>query len=92
MPTVTMNQSTESIAANGPFEINVTYSWEDSPDQWEECHGLHNVGRMRQTEIHSIEVVLKGEGFDLLALINQLPEARKDKVLTAIINELSHEL
>jgi len=85
-----MNTTTETIASEYG-EINVSYKWEKSAPHYEECHGMHDVGSLTETEITGVEIVIAGEGFDLLKLIEQLPQKRKDNVLEHIISLLNYE-
>lgn len=88
-----MPHTLETLVDESGVEINVAYSWCDSPE-FEAEPGNPNtyVTSLRETIIDSVEVVIKGEGFNLMELINKLPVKRKDKVLSAIVHELSHEL
>ena len=75
----------ETLVDVNPFEVQVSYSssWHDD-----------GTGReMRYTEIDSIELNIKGFGFDLLKLIQEskYSDDQKEKMMSAIINELNYE-
>jgi hypothetical protein len=80
-----MPHTCETLVDQGPFEINVSYSWTDSP-AYEAEPGNPNtyVERLRETELLSVEVVIAGKGIDILP---QLTEKAKQQ----IVHELSHE-
>lgn len=73
----------ETLVDVNPFEIIVSYSssWHDDGSGKE----------MRYTDIDRLEIVVKGEGFDLKKLIDRLPHDRAERVWKSIINELNYE-
>lgn len=84
-----MTHTTQTLVDDGPFEIICSYSfkWVTEPEDVDP----ELQTRARYTEIDSLEVVIKGEGFDIFEAINKLPNARRDRVMSAIINELNYE-
>lgn len=76
--------NTETLVDEQGIEILVAYSYDKSPSQVEEGHGLHEVGNMVYTELKSVEVVISGTGIDILPMMNE-------KQKQAIINKLTYE-
>lgn len=79
-----MTKNTEMLCDENGIEIVVAYKYEKSGSQVESCHGDHEVGLMTYTELDSVEVVIKGQGINILPLLNS-------KQKEHIIEQLNYE-
>lgn len=79
-----MIKNSETIVDESGIEILVSYRYERSESQREECHGLHEVGLMIYTELTSVEVVICGKGIDILPMMT-------DKQKDFVIGQLQYD-
>ena len=80
-----MRKETQTFADDYPFEILVSYKWEDSePFEAEPGNPGTRVPGLRETELTSVEVVIKGRGIDILTQLT-------DKEKQTIIEHLNYE-
>lgn len=66
-----MKINTEQIIDHNGFEINVTYTFEKSLSQIEECHGSHEVGGGYDVQLVSVEILFGGKGIEILPKMNE---------------------
>lgn len=79
-----MTQRNECLTDDNNIEILVSYEYETSASQIEYGHGKHEVGKLVETTLKTLEVVIAGVGIDIL---NQLNERQK----ASIISQLTYE-
>ena len=77
-----MTHTCENIIDQDGIELLVSYDFEKSDSQIEECHGFHEVGNMVYTDLCSVEVIVKGSGIDILPLMNE----RQKKHIISLLN------
>lgn len=65
-----MVNNTETLVDDNGIEVLVNYDYEQSESQIEEGHGFHEVGKMIYTELCSVEVIIAGEGSDILPILS----------------------
>ena len=80
-----MKSNVETIADDNGIELLVGYRYENSPSYYEEPENPGSlVQEMVYTELESVEVVIKGQGIQILPM---LTEKQKEY----IISNLSYE-
>jgi len=65
-----METKTEWIHDVNDIGIEVTYDYEVSESQIEECHGFHDVGGLVYTELLSVKLYINEDAIELLHLLN----------------------
>ena len=66
-----MKKNTETLIDDNGIEVQVSYLYEKSPSQIEECHGRHEVGNMVYTELIAVEVVIAGTSINILHMMDE---------------------
>lgn len=79
-----MKNYTQVLVDENGIEVTVNYDADISESQIEECHGIHEVGYMVETDLKSVEVVIAGDGIDILNILSE-------KQKTTIISKLTYE-
>lgn len=72
----------ERVLDENNFGIDVTYDYEVSESQIEECHGYHDVGGLVYIELISVKLYINEDAIELLPLLN-------DDQKTFILKQLS---
>lgn len=72
----------EWVLDENNFGIDVTYYYEVSESQIEECHGYHDVGGLVYIELLSVKLYINEDAIELLPLLN-------DDQKTFILKQLS---
>lgn len=72
----------EWVLDENNFRIDVTYDYEVSESQIEECHGYHDVGGLVYIELLSVKLYINEDAIELLPLLN-------DDQKTFILKQLS---